>query len=114
MYMLRSLQRGYSSKDLGVSGFKIQRIKLADNVKKLVHRFESEHIGKTFDEGYDKLRKRIGNVLKNWTGNSESFTSGFLNEYGEKHSLIGKILGIKKRSSHEEEEEEEQLSDFDF
>lgn len=40
MYMLRSLQRGYSSKDLGVSKFKVQRIKFGDKIKKLAKKFE--------------------------------------------------------------------------
>lgn len=87
---------------------------MKDNWKKLLNRFESEHIGKTFDEGYEKLRKRIGRIIDGWTGGSEKFASGFLNEYGEKHkgSLLGKILGIKKREH--DEDSEEHMSDFDF
>ena len=78
MYMMRSLNRGYSNKDLGVSKFKVQRIRFGDKIKQLVHRFESEHIGKTFDEGYEKLRRRVGRVLSRWAGNSERFVGGFL------------------------------------
>jgi hypothetical protein len=49
--------------------------------------------------------------LGRWAGNSENYVTGFLQEYGEKHHLMGKILGIKKL---EEEEHEDPLSDFDL
>jgi len=84
-------------------------------MQKFVSKFGPKKFGRAFDESYDKIRNRVANMLRSWTGNSEKFVSGFLTEYGEKHPMLGKIMGIKKQKSDPEEEEEDaQLSDFDF
>ena len=63
MYVWRSLSRGYSHKDLGISAFKAQRIKLKEKYKNFKNSFEKEHIGKAFDDGYDKIRNNISNMV---------------------------------------------------
>ena len=68
MYMLRSLQRGYGAKDLGVSDFKVQRIKIKDSVKKLILKYENSRFGRAFDQSYEKVKKNVGKLLKNLTG----------------------------------------------
>ena len=64
MYIKRSLKRGYSTKDLGISAFKAFRIKLKDGYKNFKDSFEKEHIGKAFDEGYEKIRTEVSDMVK--------------------------------------------------
>lgn len=65
MYIKRSLKRGYSTKDLGISAFKAFRIKLKDGYKNFKDSFEKEHIGKAFDEGYEKIRTKVSDMVSN-------------------------------------------------
>ena len=64
MYIWRSLKRGYSSKDLGISTFKAQRVKLKEAYKEFKGSFKKEHLGKTFDDSYDKIRERFSNFVR--------------------------------------------------
>ena len=56
MYVWRSLKRGYTRKDLGISAFKAQRIKLKESYKEFKDSLEREHIGKSFDDKYVKIK----------------------------------------------------------
>jgi choline-phosphate cytidylyltransferase len=63
MYVWRSLKRGYNRKDLGISAFKAQRIKIKNTYHEFMDSLEKEHIGTSFDKGYDKLRKIVSNFV---------------------------------------------------
>lgn len=65
MYVWRSLKRGYTRKDLGISAFKASRIKLKEQYKEFKESLEKEHLGKSFDEGYDKIRSKVTNLVHN-------------------------------------------------
>jgi choline-phosphate cytidylyltransferase len=56
MYVWRSLKRGYTTKDLGISAFKAQRIKFKEQYQDFKNSLQKEHIGKSFDNSYDKIR----------------------------------------------------------
>lgn len=64
MYVWRSLKRGYSTKDLGISAFKAQRIKFKEQYNEFKDKFQKEHFGKTFDEGYEKIRNKVSDIVK--------------------------------------------------
>jgi choline-phosphate cytidylyltransferase len=64
MYVWRSLKRGYNSKDLGISSFKAQRIKLKNQYMEFR---EKEPLGSNFDKGYSKLRKVVSNFVRKFT-----------------------------------------------
>lgn len=63
MYVWRSLKRGYSNKDLGISAFKAQRLKLRESYKSFKDSLEKEHLGKAFDNSYDKIRTKFSNLV---------------------------------------------------
>lgn len=67
MYMLRSLHRGYGAKDLGVSDFKVQRLKIKESVSKFVTKYETK-FERAFDSSYQNVKKNIKKLLKNITG----------------------------------------------
>ena len=67
MYVKRSMERGYSRRDIGISQSKMMRIKLKDNFQKWLHAFEREHIGQTFDRNYANLRETITNFIRQMT-----------------------------------------------
>jgi choline-phosphate cytidylyltransferase len=64
MYVWRSLKRGYNSKDLGISAFKAQRIKLKNQYMEFRESLEKEPLGSNFDKGYSKLRKVVSNFVR--------------------------------------------------
>jgi hypothetical protein len=63
MYVWRSLKRGYSRKDLGISAFKEQRIKFKEQYKEFKDSLDKEHLGKSFDTNYDKLRSKFSKFV---------------------------------------------------
>jgi len=63
MYVWRSLKRGYTRKDLGISAFKAQKIKLMENYHEFKDKFHKEPLGSTFDKGYDKIRQKVSNIV---------------------------------------------------
>ena len=63
MYVWRSLKRGYNRKDLGISAFKAQRIKLKNQYQEFKESLEKEHLGTSFDKGYSKLTKVVSNFV---------------------------------------------------
>jgi len=65
MYVWRSLKRGYNSKDLGISAFKAQRIKLKNQYQEFKESLEKEHLGTSFDKGYNKLTKVVSSFVRN-------------------------------------------------
>ena len=71
MYAWRSLSRGYSREDLGISAFKASRIKLKERYNKFKDSLKKEQIGKIFDEEYDKIRNKFGHIVstRSLTGN---------------------------------------------
>lgn len=64
MYVWRSLKRGYNSKDLGISAFKAQRIKLKNQYQEFKESLEKEHLGSSFDKGYNKLTKVVSSFVR--------------------------------------------------
>jgi len=64
MYVWRSLKRGYNSKDLGISAFKAQRIKLKNQYQEFKESLEKEHLGSSFDKGYSKITKVVSNFVR--------------------------------------------------
>lgn len=64
MYVWRSLKRGYNRKDLGISAFKAQRIKIKNRYQEFKESLEKEHLGTSFDKGYDKIRRSLSNFVK--------------------------------------------------
>lgn len=122
MYVWRSLKRGYSRKDLGISAFKAQRIKLKEQYKEFKESLDKEHIGKSFDEGYDKIRTKVSKLVHNMEDKSQSLMFDFMKQFGvrDEKSLIGKIFNkIKKRDEKAKAKAtlrmlEEPLSDFDY
>jgi hypothetical protein len=67
MYVWRSLKRGYNSKDLGISAFKAQRIKLKNQYIEFKESLEKEPLGSNFDKGYSKLRKVVSNFVRKFS-----------------------------------------------
>lgn len=63
LYVKRSMERGYSRADIGISKSKMMRIKLKDNFNKWLAAFEREHIGQTFDRNYHYLRDTISKFV---------------------------------------------------
>jgi hypothetical protein len=63
MYVWRSLKRGYNRKDLGISAFKAQRIKIKNQYQEFKESLEKEKLGTSFDKGYDKLRKIVSGFV---------------------------------------------------
>jgi choline-phosphate cytidylyltransferase len=59
MYVWRSLKRGYSRKDLGISAFKALRIKLKEQYKEFKGSFKKEPLGKSFDDKYAKFKTKF-------------------------------------------------------
>ena len=57
------MKRGYSRKDLGISAFKAQRIKFKEQYLEFKDKLQKEHLGKTFDVGYDKLRQKVSSIV---------------------------------------------------
>jgi choline-phosphate cytidylyltransferase len=49
MYVGRSLNRGYTRKDIGVSAFRASWIKFKDSYSKFRDRLDKEHLGSSFD-----------------------------------------------------------------
>ena len=99
MYVWRSLKRGYSTKDLGISAFKAQRIKIKEQYKEFKDSFDKEPFGKAFDKGYEKIRSKVQNIIHDMEEKSEHFILNFLKKYGkDEGSLIGRIYNkMKKR-----------------
>lgn len=64
MYVWRSLKRGYSRKDLGISAFKEQRIKFKEQYREFKRSLDKEHIGKSFDNNYDKMRSKVTKMVR--------------------------------------------------
>ena len=64
MYVWRSLKRGYSTKDLGISAWKAQRIKFKNQYREFKDSLEKEHLGTSFDKGYDRLRKIVSGFVR--------------------------------------------------
>jgi len=63
MYVWRSLKRGYTTKDLGISAFKAQRIKFKEQYQDFKNSLKKEHIGKSFDNSYDKIRQKVADMV---------------------------------------------------
>jgi hypothetical protein len=63
MYVWRSLKRGYTRKDLGISAFKASRIKIKEQYKSFKDSLEREHIGKSFDNSYLKIKKKFSDIV---------------------------------------------------
>ena len=64
MYVWLSIKRGYNSKDLGISAFKAQRIKLKNQYMEFRESLEKEPLGSNFDKGHSKLRKVVSNFVR--------------------------------------------------
>lgn len=64
------MKRGYNRKDLGISAFKAQRIKIKNQYKEFKDSLEKEHIGSSFDKGYVKLSKIVSNFVTTLFQNS--------------------------------------------
>ena len=64
LYIWRSLKRGYDRKELGISAWKAQRIKFKNQYEAFKVSLDKEHLGTSFDKGYDKLRKIFSNFVR--------------------------------------------------
>ena len=62
-YIWRNLERGYTPNDLGISDFKLLRLKTKNRFQKFKENFDKEHFGKTFDSNYDKLKGVFGKFV---------------------------------------------------
>lgn len=63
-YVWRSLQRGYTSKDLGISKFKETKLKWGHKIDDLAQKFE-EKVEKTFEKPisvFEKLKNKVKGV----------------------------------------------------
>ena len=96
-YIWRSLDRGYSPKDLGISSTKALRVKI------------TEKIMPDLNNKVKKVGKNIGNTVNKWKKNSSYFVDHFIHQfdknYKPKHDLI--MVG----SPHYEDDG---VSDFDY
>lgn len=63
MYVWRSMKRGYSRKDIGISAFKEQRIKLKEQYKQFKDSLDKEPLGKAFDDNYEKIRNKVSDIV---------------------------------------------------
>ena len=63
-YIQRNLERGYKPAELGISDFKLQRLKIKQTFEKFKHNFDKEHFGKTFDSSYDKIKTVVGGLVR--------------------------------------------------
>lgn len=122
MYVWRSLKRGYNSKDLGISSFKAQRIKFKNQYQEFKETLDKEPLGTSFDKGYDKLRKIVGNFVHEMEDKSSQVMVDFMRQFEPKNerSILSKIVNkIRKRDDKAKDKQlplpaEEPLSDFDY
>lgn len=55
--------------------------KIKSNYKNFKDSFETEHFGKTFDKGVDKMRGKLRNTFNDWKDKSLSFIHQFVNKF---------------------------------
>ncbi|TNV72484.1 hypothetical protein FGO68_gene13340 [Halteria grandinella] len=123
MYVWRSLKRGYNSKDLGISSFKAQRIKIKNQYQEFKESIDREPLGTSFDKGYDKLRKIVSGFVHEMEDKSSQVMVDFMRQFEPKNerSILSKIVNkIRKRDDKAKDKQiplplvEEPQSDFDY
>ena len=63
MYAWRSLKRGYTSEDLGISEFKAKSIMMKEEINNFKTSLNNEHLGKTFDDKYESIKNKFGSFF---------------------------------------------------
>ena len=82
-YVWRSIQRGYTSKDLGISKFKETKLKWGHKIDDLAHKFEDK-IEKTFEKpisAFEKLKNKVKGVYQKWNNNSKRLITSFIDQF---------------------------------
>jgi choline-phosphate cytidylyltransferase len=96
-YIWRSLDRGISPKDLGISSIKAYRVKVKEKIiPKLMERV-------------DKIGDDIGLIFDKWKKNSSHFVDHFVHQFDKDYKPKKELIMIS--SPHHEDEE---ISDFDY
>lgn len=96
-YIWRSLDRGYTAKDLGISSTKALRVKL------------KEKIMPEFNRNVEKMKGNIKEVFDKWKKNSSHFVDSFIHQF-DKNYKPQKELIIVANPHHEDDG----VSDFDY
>ena len=96
-YIWRSLDRGYTPKDLGISSTKAFRIKL------------KEKIFPDFNNKVKKVKTNVKDIFTKWKKNSSIFVDHFIHQF-DKDYKPRKELIIDENESDDEDE----VSDFDY
>jgi choline-phosphate cytidylyltransferase len=96
-YIWRSLDRGYSAKELGISKTKAFRVKL---VEKIIPGIKKD---------YQTLKDGVTNTFKKWRGNSSDFVDNFIQQYNPHFKPKVEI-----RMNKEVSNESDAVSDFDY
>jgi choline-phosphate cytidylyltransferase len=96
-YIWRSLDRGYTPKDLGISSTKAFRVKL------------KEKIMPDINTKVEKVKHNIKDVFTKWKKNSSHFVDHFIHQF-DKDYIPRKELVMPQNPSHEDDG----ISDFDY
>lgn len=95
-YIWRSLDRGYSPKELGISKIKAFRVKL------------KEKIVPEIKKDYEKFQGSIKDIFNKWKKNSSHFVENFMQKFDKNYKPKNKL------QLTENPDEESQISDFDY
>lgn len=96
-YIWRSLDRGYTPKDLGISSTKAFRVKL------------KEKIMPDLNTKVEKVKLNIKDVFNKWKKNSSHFVDHFIHQF-DKDYIPRKEMVMTQNPSHEDDG----ISDFDY
>lgn len=96
-YIWRSLDRGYSAKDLGISTTKAFRVKL------------KEKIMPDWDKKVEKFKGNIKGVFEKWRTNSSHFVDSFINQFDKDYKPHKELIMVA--NPHHEDDG---ISDFDY
>ena len=96
-YIWRSLDRGYTPKELGISSTKAFRVKL------------KEKIMPDLNKNVEKFKGNIKDVFNKWKKNSSHFVDHFVHQF-DKNYIPNKELIMVANPHHEDDA----ISDFDF
>ena len=82
-YVWRSIQRGYTSKDLGISKLKETRLKWGHKIDEFTHKVEDK-LEKTFEKpisAFEKLKNKVKGVYQKWNNNSKKLITNFIDQF---------------------------------
>jgi len=72
-YVWRSLQRGYTAKDIGISKMEEKWIKFKHKVDDIKHKVEDKSMST-----FDKLKSKVKGIYSKWQSNSKKVMDGYI------------------------------------